>query len=250
MAAFGGNRGLRLMMTLLVAVSATAAYASFKRKVLWETVQTCALTTVRLGTAFPCEEVTLPKDGTFGSALIKSPLHRTEFVLTPISAVAGLESPLAQSIAGAQLWSAAWEARRKVEAQLGRRLPRSAIGLAVNSRNERSQDQLHIHVDCLSKSVETTLALNGPKTGAPWQPFPVILKRRPYWIMALDEPDLRTANVIGLVVAGLPHGQRAMSHLNVIVAGATLADARPGFYILANWEKAGERLLDHRCTSR
>ncbi|WP_188393690.1 CDP-diacylglycerol diphosphatase [Mesorhizobium sp. SARCC-RB16n] len=247
---FAGDRWLRLMVVLLMGVSATVACASFKREVLWEAVRICALTSVHYGAAFPCEEVILPQDGEFGWTLIKSPLQRTEFLLTPISAVTGLESPLARSTAGAQLWSEAWEARWKVEAKLGHSLPRSAIGLAVNSRTERSQDQMHIHVDCLSKSVERTLALGGPKTAAPWQPSPIMLKGRPYWIMAVDKPDLRTTNVVGLVVSGLPHALRAIEDLNVIVVGATLADAKPGFYILANLGQAGERLLDHKCTSR
>jgi CDP-diacylglycerol pyrophosphatase len=215
-------RKLRLFVTLLVALSVAAGYAFFKRKILWEFVQTCAPASARLGVAFPCEEVILTKQGDYGSVLIKSPLHRTEFLLAPITAVAGLESPSARSTDSAQLWNGAWEARQKIEARLGHGLPRSAVGLAVNSRIERSQDQLHIPVDCLLESVERTLALDGPKKDAPWRPFPLILKGHPYWIMAVDEPDLRTTNVVGLVVAGLPQARHAMA----------------------------ERLLDHRCTSR
>jgi len=244
------RRGLRLFATLLVASSVAAGYAFLKRKILWEMVQTCALASTRFGVPFPCEEVIPTEQGDHGSVLIKSPLHRTEFLVAPITAVAGLESPSARSTDSAQLWNRAWEARQKVEARLGHGLPRSAVGLAVNSRIERSQDQLHIHVDCLLESVERTLALDGPKQDAGWQPFPLILKGRPYWIMAVDEPDLRTTNVVGLVVAGLPQARHTMDDLNVLVAGATLADARPGFYILVNWGRAAEHLLDHRCTSR
>ncbi|ESX13820.1 CDP-diacylglycerol diphosphatase [Mesorhizobium sp. M1060] len=72
-----------------------------------------------------------------------------------------------------------------------------------------------------------------------------------YWIKAVDRPDLAATNVAGIVAAGLPQARRAMHRVNIVVVGAELAHARPGFYILANWEhSAAERLLDHDCTSR
>ncbi|UVK52438.1 CDP-diacylglycerol diphosphatase [Mesorhizobium sp. AR02] len=229
----------------------TVGYAYVHRKALWQVVQICVLASVRFGVAFPCEDVILPRRGVSGSALIKSPLYRTEFLLTPLTPIAGVESPSVRSLDSSQLWNRAWEARSKVSATLGRHLPRSAIALAVNSRTERSQDQFHIHIDCLAAPVEKKLALDGPKKEGPWHLFPLALMGQRYWIKAVEKPDLETTNVIGIIAAGLPQARRAMYRLNVVVVGAELADARPGFYILADWGRsAAEHLIDHECTLR
>ncbi|ESZ25388.1 CDP-diacylglycerol diphosphatase [Mesorhizobium sp. L2C067A000] len=246
------DRVLRALLTLFVTVSASSVgSAPAHRNALWQVVQTCAFAAAHLGSAFPCEEVVLPKQGGPGSALIKSPRFRTEFLLMPLAAVAGIESPPVREEDSAQLWHRAWEVRNRVSASLGRYLPRTAVALAVNSRTARSQDQFHIHVDCLAASVEKKLASTGPKTEGPWQLFPLALMGKRYWIKAVDRPDLAATNVAGIVAAGLPQARRAMHRVNIVVVGAELAHARPGFYILANWEhSAAERLLDHDCTSR
>ncbi|MER8520745.1 MULTISPECIES: CDP-diacylglycerol diphosphatase [unclassified Mesorhizobium] len=242
---------LCLTIALLTAAVTDVGSASAHRNALWQVVQTCALAAAHLGSAFPCEEVILPRQGVPGSALIKSPRYRTEFLLTPLTAVAGLESPSVRWQGSSQLWNRAWKARSKVSASLGRHLPRTAIAMAVNSRTERSQDQFHIHIDCVAVSVEKKLVLKGPKVEGPWQLLPLALMGKRYWIKAVDKPDLETTNVVGIIASGLPQARRAMHHVNVVVVGAELAGARPGFYILTNWESsAAERLLDHDCTSR
>ncbi|UVK46663.1 CDP-diacylglycerol diphosphatase [Mesorhizobium sp. AR07] len=229
----------------------TVGAAAVHRNALWQVVQVCVVASVRLGVAFPCEEVILAREGVPGSALIKSPLLKTEFLLTPLTPIAGVESLPLRSENSSQLWNRAWEARSKVSTSLGRYLPRSAIALAVNSRTERSQDQFHIHVDCLAAPVEKKLALDGPKIEGPWRPFPRELMGQRYWIKAVDKSDLETTNVIGMIAAGLPQARRVLHRVNIVVVGAELADARPGFYILANWERsAAEDLMDHDCTSR
>ncbi|MER9669205.1 CDP-diacylglycerol diphosphatase [Mesorhizobium sp. M0203] len=228
---------------MLTAAVTDVGSASAHRNALWQVVQTCALAAAHLGSAFPCEEVILPRQGVPGSALIKSPRYRTEFLLTPLTAVAGLESPSVRWQGSSQLWNRAWKARSKVSASLGRHLPRTAIAMAVNSRTERSQDQFHIHIDCVAVSVEKKLVLKGPKVEGPWQLLPLALMGKRYWIKAVDKPDLETTNVVGIIASGLPQARRAMHHVNVVVVGAELAGARPGFYILTNWESsAAERL--------
>ncbi|MER9383575.1 CDP-diacylglycerol diphosphatase [Mesorhizobium sp. M0019] len=240
-----------LTIALLTAAATDVGSASAHRNALWQVVQTCALAAAHLGSAFPCEEVILPRQGVPGSALIKSPRYRTEFLLTPLTAVAGVESPSVRWQGSSQLWNRAWKARSKVSASLGRHLPRTAIAMAVNSRTERSQDQFHIHIDCVAVSVEKKLVLKGPKVEGPWQLLPLALMGKRYWIKAVDKPDLETTNVVGIIASGLPQARRAMHHVNVVVVGAELAGARPGFYILTNWESSpAERLLDHHCTSR
>jgi CDP-diacylglycerol pyrophosphatase len=232
----------------VTAFGGSVAFAHLHRNALWQVVQVCTFAAVHLDVVFPCVKVVLPRPGVLGSVLMKSPRHRTEFLLTPITAVAGIESPPVRLQDSSQLWSRAWEARSNVSAILGRDLPRSAVALAVNSMKSRTQDQFHIHIDCLAAPVEKTLASNGPKTEGPWRPL--LLMGRRYWIKAIDKPDLETTNVVGRIAADLPQARRAMHRVNVVVVGAELASARPGFYILTNWERpSAEALMDHDCAS-
>jgi len=218
------------------------------RGALWEVVRTCAIAAKTVGMPFPCEQVTLASDDAPGSAIIKSPMHRSEFLLMPLEAAAGVESPAVRGDDSSQLWQRAWETRSMVEARLGRELPRTGVALVVNSGIARSQDQFHIHIDCVAPSVERKLAVHGPKEEGRWQLFPQALMGQRYWVKAIAKPDLDTTNVIGLIASGLPRARSAMYRVNVVVVGAELAGGRPGFYILANWDKvAAERLMDHGC---
>jgi CDP-diacylglycerol pyrophosphatase len=60
-----------------------------------------------------------------------------------------------------------------LESVVGRAVPRSAVGLGVNSIWARSQDQLHIHVSCLSQWVYEVLQSAGDRIGGRWTPFPM-----------------------------------------------------------------------------
>lgn len=218
------------------------------RGALWQVVRTCAIAAQTVGVPFPCEQVTLASEVAPGSAIIKSPLHKSEFLLMPLEAAAGVESPAVRGEDSSLLWQRAWETRGMVEARLGRELPRTSVALVVNSGVARSQDQFHIHIDCVSASVERKLALYGPKEEGRWQMFPGTLKGQRYWVKAVDKPDLDTTNVIGLIADGLPVARGAMYRVNVVVVGAEFPGNRPGFYILANLDKvAAERLMDHSC---
>ena len=60
-------------------------------------------------------------------------------------------------------WAQAWHARRYVDQRAGRVLGRDELSLAINSVYGRSQDQLHIHIECIKPAVRA--ALPGIKNG-------------------------------------------------------------------------------------
>lgn len=161
------------------------------RGALWQVVRTCAIAAQTVGVPFPCEQVTLASDDAPGSAIIKSPLYKSEFLLMPLEAAAGVESPAVRGNDSSLLWQRAWETRSMVEARLGRDLPRTSVALVVNSGIARSQDQFHIHVDCVAPSVERKLALYGPKEEGRWQLFRQTLMGQRYWVKAVDKPEPR-----------------------------------------------------------
>ena len=68
----------------------------------------------------------------------------------------------------------------------GRTLPREAVGVAVNSAFARSQDQLHLHVDCMDKDVVDALSAYQDALDEQWRVMTVALKGRHYWARRLE----------------------------------------------------------------
>jgi CDP-diacylglycerol pyrophosphatase len=89
-----------------------------------------------------------------------------------------------------------------------------------------------------------------------WRPFPVPLAGHPYLAMRVAGADL-TANPFDLLADKLPGAKADMGRWTLVVAGAELADGRPGFLLLADQVGAmpgdrasGEELQDHERACR
>jgi CDP-diacylglycerol pyrophosphatase len=63
---------------------------------------------------------------------------------------------------------------------LGRELPREAASIAVNSQVARTQDQLHLHIDCVDSDVARAL-LDHNNIDFHWREMTIALKGRRYW---------------------------------------------------------------------
>jgi CDP-diacylglycerol pyrophosphatase len=57
---------------------------------------------------------------------------------------------------------------RLVASVVGHGIRRGAIGLALNPRRARSQDQLHIHIECLRTDVAHALQTAAPRIRDTW----------------------------------------------------------------------------------
>ncbi len=120
-----------------------------------------------------CVEV----DPSGGFAILKDINGIAQYLLIPTARIGGIESPDLLMPDSPNYWRAAWEARRFVEAKLGEKLPRDELSLAINSTSGRTQNQLHIHIDCLAPDVVRALREQGPKIGTQWTAFPMLLAR-------------------------------------------------------------------------
>ena len=166
--------------------------------------------------------------------------------------VTGIESPEILEPGATNYFAAAWRARSFVEERAGRSLRREWVSLAINSVLARTQNQLHIHVDCLRADVHEALITLAADIGSAWTPFPVLLAGDPYSAIAVAGDHLDAVNPFGLLAEGL-QGARADMGLNtLVVVGAVGADGRPGFIILAGRADPatgdlgeGEKLQDH-----
>jgi CDP-diacylglycerol pyrophosphatase len=187
-----------------------------------------------------------------GFAILKDRNGDTQFLLIPTRRLQGIESPELLAPDAPNFWQAAWLARTYVIARVGHDLPRNAIGLAINSAGQRSQDQLHIHIDCVDPKVTKSIINNLNAIGDGWGELPVLLAGRHFRARRVNQSDLQGLNLFQILqqdAAGLDLGQETL-----VVIGATFGEARDGFILLA--ERAvdsvensghGEDLLDHCC---
>ncbi len=200
----------------------------------------------------PCTAVTLAGGEARGHAILKDIRGATQFLLIPTGRTAGIESPDILAPEAPNYFAAAWAARAAMEVVLHHTLPRQDVSLAINSPHARSQEQLHIHIDCLRPDVVTALHADAAAIGPAWAPLPSPLAGHPYRARWLAEADLASSNPFKLLAADV--GAAAMPQQTLVVAGAVSADGQPGFVLLADHvdpatgdRAGGEELQDHEC---
>jgi CDP-diacylglycerol pyrophosphatase len=187
----------------------------------------------------PCASV-----GT-GFALLPDRKGGAHFLLIPSATLGGIESPEARAPEAINYFDAAWQGRAALSAVLGRALPRTAVGLAVNSRRARSQDQLHIHVSCLRADVAHALAGKANAIGSQWRPLE--LEGRDYLAMRLMGERPGASNPFSLLAANLDDPVKSMGEFTLLLAGFEFEEG-PGFVLLAGRSVPGaELMLDPGC---
>lgn len=103
-----------------------------------------------------------------GLVLYKDAIGVSHYLVIPARPVTGVEDRRAWDGSGANAWAYGWAERGIVGQALGKPVPDDMLGLAVNSRTSRSQDQLHIHLDCISAAARAFVnGANGP-IGTEW----------------------------------------------------------------------------------
>src|SRR5665213_859916 len=210
----------------------------------------CVPTMQATGHALPCRKVDL--DRRF--AVLKDITGRTQYLVLSTDPIAGIESPSLLAPSAPNYWQDAWEARAFVEEAAGRTIPREAIGLAINSAKGRSQNQLHIHVDCVRRDVIWTLKRYESSIGPEWRPLPVRLRGHHYLAIRVQGADLGATDPFQLLAGKVPRARAAMGDQTLVVIGAVFRNGEPGFYVLNDHVNAtlgdkasGEELLDHGC---
>jgi CDP-diacylglycerol pyrophosphatase len=155
-------------VALLACVAATGLV--FDRNILWQVVSSlCVRSEQTAGMPFPCQQVDLEK----GFALIKA--GRAHLLLIPTARIEGIESPELLAEGTPNYWEYAWEARDHLDKVGGDQLTRDKIGLAVNSAQGRTQDQLHIHIGCLRPDVRVALRAHEFDIGQAWSKLPFVV---------------------------------------------------------------------------
>lgn len=239
-----------LAVSLALAGSAVAMAAGEVRDpdALWRIVSTrCNAQVARR--AADC--VAVWPDPERRSVVLKDHHGDYQYLLLPLQRVTGIEDPQLMRPGMPNYFGLAWQARGFIEQALGRPLPRRYMSLALNSPHGRSQEQLHVHLDCLRADVADALARQAPAIGERFAPLSEPLRGHAYLARYLPGEAL-TADPVHLLAQALPPDD-TVGRYSLVVAGAE--DRRgPGFVVLATRldEAAanfasGEELQDHAC---
>jgi CDP-diacylglycerol pyrophosphatase len=222
---------------------------------LWKIVhQRCVPNELQHGRPAPCTVVDLHGGVARGYVLLKDLRGKTQYVVVPTARVTGIEDPKLLLPGAANYFADAWRERSYTERAAGRPLPRDALSLAVNSQYARSQNQLHIHIDCIRPEVRTALRRQIAAIGEGWGRLPRPVAGRRYWAMRIVGAELGAADPFKLLAAGRRGARAAMGAHTLVLVGARFADGPQGFVLLddradlARGNRAGgERLQDHSC---
>ena len=181
----------------------------------------------------PCERVDISHGEEKGVALLKDIHGVAQYLAIPTGRVTGIEDPQVLASDAPNYFAYAWANRDAVDAKLGHALPREAMGLSINSQFSRSQDQFHIHVDCMNKDVADALAAYKSALDDQWRVMTEPLKGRRYWARRLDSADLSDAPPLRLMAEGLEGAKDHMGLQTLIAVGADF-QGKPGFILLAD----------------
>lgn len=222
---------------------------------LWQIVhQGCVPNQEQHSNPAPCVSVDLRDGEAHGSAVLKDRNGPYQYLLIPSARITGIESAPLYADGAVNYFAAAWAARHFVEQGVGHPLPRELLSLAINSRYARSQNQLHIHIDCLKSDVREALRRQLPNIGDDWAPLATPLAGHRFGARRVHDTDLVQNNPLRLLPVSLRESESERTRLTLVLAGAHFADGDDGFVLLAGHAALwpfdpghGEDLQDHAC---
>src|SRR3984885_4745726 len=241
-----------LNLAVLACASSFNAPARADPNALWRIVHGECVPHMEAGLGpKPCERVDLDGGVEQGVAILKDLVGVAQMLAIPTRRITGIEDQQMLAPNAPPVFAVAWAAKSLVEARLGRTLPRGAVGLAINSQWARSQDQLHVHVDCVAIPVMKALAEYASALDGVWLAMTVPLQGRLYFARRVESVDLADVAPLKLLADGVEGARAHMGAYSLAAVGATF-EGRPGFVLLADpfsLEGGGhaEDLQDHDC---
>jgi CDP-diacylglycerol pyrophosphatase len=246
---------MRRLLPALIALLALSRAAQADPDALWKIVnEKCVPNWREYGEAKPCAMVDSGVNSQGGYAVLKDLVGDTQYLLIPTAKVTGIEDAQLLAPAAPNYFADAWAERHFVTDAAKRELPRDMLSLAVNSIYGRSQNQLHIHLDCVAPAVRAAIAENIAAIADRWGPFAVPLAGHRYSAIRIAGDNLGAFDPFRSLADYVPGAREAMANQTLVAVGAVFEGGAPGFVILADHADlatadsgAGEELQDHSC---
>lgn len=231
-----------LRLTSALALLFTAGAGSPNSDTLWTIVHDRCVPGQSHGDPSPCVLVEP------AYAVLKDLKGVGQFLLIPTARTSGIDDPVVVQPEAGRLFEAAWRARGFLEAKLGRTLPRDDVSLAVNSVDARTQEQLHIHINCVRPDVRNALRVHVDEIGADWAPLRFPLAGHSYSAIRIEGETLADRNPFVLVEQHIGSIEAMKTHALVVIGSER--DDRPGFVVLERGGEAvhGTELQDLSCS--
>jgi len=192
-------------------------------------------------------------DAAHGFALLKDISGQGQFLLIPTVRTTGIEAEPLLSAHTPNYFAQAWDARARVGKAYGVALPPDDVMLAINSSQGRSQNQLHIHIDCIRPEIKTALYFMRHEIGRTWAPLPAPLAGHTYRAIRIDGTSLDGVYPFRLLAASLTDPQQEMGRHTLALVPENYAGGY-GFVLLDDHVDAlhhdmasAEELQDHAC---
>jgi CDP-diacylglycerol pyrophosphatase len=238
-----------LALTLAVVAVLAARPAAADRMALWRIVHDECVPAAAKGAPMPPPCLAVDPRG--GDAVIKDRNGVAQLLDIATERVTGIEDPQLLAPGSPNYFANAWRARSLMATRLPVMPPREAIAIAINSEFSRSQDQLHLHVDCLAIEVARALADYAPHFDGQWRPMTEALAGRKYFARRVDSADLDGVDPFKILAGEMPGAKAEMGHWSLAAAPVRFG-AEPGFVLLADHvELTGgghaEDIQDHSC---
>ena len=217
------------------------------RGALRQIVQTqCVLNWKQHHNPAPCERVTLYDQNAsdVGYAILQDPAGGAHYLLVPTQTMAGLESGELLDRDAPNYFAEAWRAHDLLAKAIGRAVPRTDIGLVVNTERTRAYDQFHIHIECLRHDVADGLRADAPRIADTWAPL--MVGGTTFQAMRIASDSLDGSNLYELLAALKPGVSQRLRDYTLIAVGAQFVTG-PGFILLTGTGPTGEILLDSTC---
>jgi CDP-diacylglycerol pyrophosphatase len=244
------------MSARLLALGAALAFlfaagaARADRMALWNIVHGQCVPAAENGAALPppCLEV----DAHDATAVIKDRNGVAQLLAIPTARVTGIEDPAILKPDAPNYFAAAWAQRDLMRRYLPAAPTREDHIIAINSAHSRSQDQLHLHVDCIAAGAAAALAAYAPHLDNHWRPMTQALAGRKYWARRVDSADLAGVNPFRLLADEMP--DRGDMGYWSLAAVPVVFDGKPGFALLADHAELfggghAEDIADHACAA-
>ncbi len=195
----------------------------------------------------PCVKVFLADEKNpqgSGYAILPDKKGAAHYLLIPTQTMHGVDAEELLDPDLPNYFAQAWKSREVITKFVGHPVLRSAIGLAVNNEHSRTQDQFHIHIDCLRQDVVDSLRAAAEHVTTSWGPISVL--GATYQAMRIEDVSLDGASPFELVAKIGPDVRHHMGDYSVVVAGMQYKSGA-GFMLLAGTGLTGELLLDSTC---